>query len=208
MNIAQICPQTETLGPGRRFVIWVQGCPFKCHGCISPDWIEQRSANRIKAEELADYIISVANAKNLEGLTISGGEPMLQASAIVTLLDRIRKKVPDFSAIAFSGYTLAQLRKKALSDTGIADLLSRLDVLIDGLYINDKNDGKGLRGSSNQQINFLTARYRRQAKEFYENARSVEIHLLDGEMLLVGVPSPNISDNFSSIADILNKGDI
>lgn len=205
LNIAQICPVTEMLGPGRRFVIWVQGCPFNCRGCISPDWIERRSANRVEVEYLASCIIDVANRRNLEGITISGGEPMIQAEAIAALLDRVRRQIPDFSAIAFSGYTLAELQKKSERDAGIAELLLRLDVLIDGLYISEKNDGKGLRGSSNQQINFLTARYRQRSAEFYDDARKIEIHLLDSELLLVGVPSPAMLDNFSSVADRLNK---
>ncbi|MDQ3799325.1 MAG: radical SAM protein [Acidobacteriota bacterium] len=198
LNIAQICPVTEALGPGRRFVLWVQGCPFSCRGCISPDWIEQRSANQVEVSELAAYIVELAQSEKLEGITISGGEPMLQASALARLLRLVRAVRQEFTAISFSGFTLAQLRKKSLTDDGVADLLASLDVLIDGLYVEKQNDGKGLRGSRNQQIHFLTPRYEHLAKTFNDASRRAEVHLLGirGEMLLVGVPSPQMLADF------------
>lgn len=204
LNIAQICPVSETLGPGRRFVLWVQGCPFSCRGCISPDWIEQRPAHSATVSDMAAYIIRVANSEKLEGITISGGEPMLQAAGLSSLLDTIRRELPDFSAIAFSGFTIGQLRSKARADQGIAALLSRLDVLIDGLYVEEKNDGKGMRGSSNQQVHFLKARYEQSADKFLLSGRAVEVHLLEGELLLVGVPSPKTLADFASMGKKLN----
>jgi anaerobic ribonucleoside-triphosphate reductase activating protein len=53
LNVAEICPATHTLGPGQRFVVWVQGCCFKCRGCVSPDWIPQTKATLIEPSELA-----------------------------------------------------------------------------------------------------------------------------------------------------------
>ena len=82
LNVAEICPATRTLGPGQRFVIWVQGCCFNCRGCISPDWIPQKQANLVDPVRLANYILSIPST---EGLTISGGEPMLQAAALSEL---------------------------------------------------------------------------------------------------------------------------
>ncbi len=56
LNIAEICPATRTLGPGQRFVIWVQGCCFNCCGCISPEWIPQEVANLVEPTMLAQRI--------------------------------------------------------------------------------------------------------------------------------------------------------
>lgn len=196
LNVAQICPVSSTLGPGRRFVIWVQGCPFSCCGCISPDWIEFREANLWKVSELAKSVLRLAESENLEGITISGGEPTMQAAALVELLDLLRNANPSFSAVLFSGYTLAQLQRKAETDKDIAALLMSLDILIDGLYIEARNDSIGLRGSSNQQIHFLTERYSHLAHTLNEKKRDVELHLLDGEILLVGVPTQKFLNNF------------
>ena len=191
LNVAQICPATEVLGPGRRFVVWVQGCPFNCRGCVSPDWIENRPAKLVTVERLAAFIVRLAGEEGLEGLTISGGEPAAQAGALAALLKMIRRTLPGFSAISFSGYTLEQLRQKAFVDEQVNSFLSELDVLIDGLYVENLNDAKGMRGSSNQKIHFLTERYRHLEKQFDGSPRSIEIHLINrDEILMVGVPSP------------------
>ena len=61
LNIAEICPATRTLGPGKRFVIWVQGCCFNCPGCVSPEWILQEKATLVNVKRLGEYILLVTN---------------------------------------------------------------------------------------------------------------------------------------------------
>lgn len=193
LNIAEICPATRALGPGKRFVIWVQGCCFRCRDCISPDWIPQEQATLVDPRQLADYILSVPGT---EGLTVSGGEPMLQASALSTLFTYIRQH-SDLSIICFSGFTLEQLQAK--SDSAISRVLALIDVLIDGLYVPELNDNKGWRGSSNQIVHFLTSRHIREASLFTERKRDVEIHLSDESALMVGVPPLNFSQIFQAL---------
>lgn len=193
LNIAEICPATHALGPGKRFVIWVQGCCFRCRDCISPDWIPQEQATLVDPRQLADYILSVPGT---EGLTVSGGEPMLQASALSTLFTYIRQH-SDLSIICFSGFTLEQLQAK--SDSAISRVLALIDVLIDGLYVPELNDNKGWRGSSNQIVHFLTSRHLSEASLFTERKRDVEIHLSDESALMVGVPPLNFSQIFQAL---------
>lgn len=197
INIAQLCPETYALGPGKRFVIWVQGCPFNCNDCVSPDWIPIRTNQAMMIEELVERI---SGAQGLEGITISGGEPMLQAGALASMIRRVHNVCHGLSAIAFTGFTLEQLRKRSLIEPSISDLLSQLDVLIDGLYRPELNDDLGLRGSSNQRVHFLTARYRDLKDEFENQPRAVEVHLLKNEMLMVGVPSAKSLETFHSLA--------
>lgn len=197
LNIAQICPATHALGPGKRFVIWVQGCPFNCPACIAPDWIPIKAAGIVSVQDLARRIIA---SEGLEGITISGGEPALQASGLARLLHDVKAQKPDLSAISFSGFTLEQLKKKAATDAGVAEFLNHLDVLIDGLYVKDLNDGLGLRGSSNQCIHFLTDRYTALKNSFESGLRQVEVHLLKNELLMVGVPTRKASEAFHSVA--------
>lgn len=197
LNIAQICPETSSLGPGRRFVVWVQGCPFACEGCVSPGWIPLKPASAVPVEELARQVIA---AEGLEGLTISGGEPMLQAAGLACLLATVKEAKPHFSAIAFSGFTLGRLHAMADDDPGIIALLRQLDVLVDGLYVRELDDGRGLRGSSNQRVHFLTERYRALRHEFERGPRRVEMHLLAEELLLVGVPSAASLKAFRAVA--------
>lgn len=197
LNIAQICPETHALGPGKRFVIWVQGCPFNCLECVAPDWIPIATK---RATDVADLVAGITRIEGLEGLTISGGEPFLQAEGLAELICLVRKRRPGISTIAFSGFTFEQLQKKALSDPSIADLLSQLDVLIDGLYRADLNDNRGLRGSSNQRVHFLTPRYLELRDYFESRPREVELHFLSNELLMVGVPTTNSLETFHSLS--------
>ncbi len=191
LNLAELCPATRTLGPGQRFVLWVQGCCFNCPGCISPDWIPQVSGTWVEPRLLAEKILSVPG---IEGLTVSGGEPMLQAQALSELFAEV-----DCSIICYTGFTLEQLQGK--SDPAIARVLSQIDVLIDGLYIAELNDNQGWRGSSNQRVHFLTPRLLEEASTFCSRRRDVEIHLRNDSALMVGVPPRHFSDTFKQAVD-------
>lgn len=196
LNIAEICPATRTLGPGQRFVIWVQGCCFNCGGCISPEWIPQQVANLVEPTILAQTILSVSGT---EGVTISGGEPMLQAAALSEFLTKLQEKT-SLSIICFTGFTLAQLIAK--SDPNINRLLPLIDVLIDGQYIAELNDNKGWRGSANQVVHFLTDRHLPEADLFRDRPRNVEIHLRHDAALMVGIPPHNFSQDFRQAVDL------
>jgi anaerobic ribonucleoside-triphosphate reductase activating protein len=198
LNIAEICPVTHALGPRQRFVIWVQGCCFNCRNCISPDWIPQKQATLVDPLKLAVYILSIPG---IEGLTVSGGEPMLQAAALSKLFAYLRQH-RDFSIMCFTGFTLQQLQAK--SDSDINQVLTQIDVLIDGQYIPELNDNKGWRGSSNQVVHFLTPRHLSEASLFTERKRDVEIHLRDDSALMVGVPPYNLSAHFKQAVDTVD----
>ena len=57
LNLADFCPQTEALGPGKRAVIWVQGCALRCPGCVSPSYRPFTPASLIEAGDLAARIL-------------------------------------------------------------------------------------------------------------------------------------------------------
>lgn len=195
LNLAEICPATRTLGPGQRFVVWVQGCCFRCPGCVSPDWIPQTQSTLVDPQHLAQVILSTPGT---EGLTVSGGEPMLQAVALQNLFNEIRR-YRDLSIICFTGFTLAQLQAKA--DPHIAQVLGLVDVLIDGQYIQALNDNQGWRGSSNQVVHHLSTRHRAEADLFCDRKRDVEVHLRADAALMVGVPPHNFSENFKTAVE-------
>lgn len=193
LNLAELCPSSRSLGPGNRFILWVQGCCFNCPGCISPDWIPQKQGTLIEANHLAEIILS---RPNLDGVTVSGGEPMLQAIALSELFSLLRQQ-RDLSIISYSGFTLAQLREK--NNPHINKVLNYLDVLIDGLYIDSLNDNRGWRGSSNQTIHFLSDRHRSQKDRFEQRPREVEIHLRSQTALMVGVPPTRVKQDFEKL---------
>lgn len=144
---------TRALGPGLRSVAWVQGCPFRCRGCIAPDWIPQRPARETAPADLAAELLA---HPGVTGFTFSGGEPMAQAAGLAAVIT-IARRQRDLTLICFSGYRLAELRDRP-PGPGVAELLAQTDVLIDGRYVAGRNDALGLRGSSNQQVHLLTGR--------------------------------------------------
>ena len=187
LNVAQICPSTRVLGPGQRLVIWVQGCCFDCPGCVAPDWIPQKQAQLIAPDKLANYILTLPE---LDGITISGGEPMLQAEGLLELFSYLREK-SNLSIICYSGFTLGQILAK--NEPIFSRLLQHIDVLIDGLYVDRLNDNLGFRGSSNQVVHFLSDRHIPDRDLFVERKRDVEIHVQKDSLLVVGVPPVNFS---------------
>lgn len=186
LNIAMVKIGTRALGPGYRSTVWVQGCALHCPGCIAPSWIPQTPANMIDPQKLALILIS---DPQVTGITISGGEPMLQASGLAEMIKTARR-IREVDVICFSGYTLADLQNHDQHPFA-ASLLAEIDILIDGPYIQANNDDRGLRGSSNQVVHALTARI---PKELIENfPRTVELDFIGNQMTFAGVPSRNIS---------------
>jgi anaerobic ribonucleoside-triphosphate reductase activating protein len=126
----------------------------------------------------------------IEGLTCSGGEPFHQAQGLANLIGLIHRQRPELTILVYSGYTLSQLKSSRLS--GVTSLLSRLDTLIDGPYFQQLDNGQtGIRGSSNQTIHHFTPRLKH--FDFEATPRMPEIHILDRELVFVGVPSSRFS---------------
>ena len=185
LNIAEICRESYALGPGKRFILWVQGCPFSCKNCLAKAWIPFVPARIYHCDELAAM---VADIPELEGITISGGEPMAQAEGLLNFLTKIKTGLPHLNTIIFTGYKIEQLKR-----TRQEALLNMTDVLISGLYVEKLNDNKGLRGSGNQRIHYLTDRLSRYKDLFETQERSLEVHIQSNEALLVGVPPKGFS---------------
>jgi anaerobic ribonucleoside-triphosphate reductase activating protein len=197
LNVAAVCPATRALGPGVRAVVWVQGCPFHCPGCVAPEWIPIRPARLVRPEDLLEELLA---DPHVTGLTFSGGEPMLQADGLARLA-RLARSRRDLDIICFTGFPRSQLEKTP-PGPGVKELLDQLDVLIDGPYVARLNDNYGLRGSTNQKIHFLTRRLSQ--FDFETQPRKAEIHLLDGQALLVGVPPIRLNEAFQHAIDHAN----
>lgn len=203
LNVAATCPATHALGPGLRAVVWVQGCAFNCPGCIAPDWIPIQPASLVSPAHLASYLLM---NPAITGLTLSGGEPMLQAEGLARLIHEARQ-IRDVDIICFTGFQLEQLRKSP-PGPGVNDLLNGIDVLIDGPYINRLNDDRGMRGSRNQRIHYLTDRLL--AQDLDSQPRNTEIMVQEGNVFLVGVPTRSILDGFAQamqrVQDMARRG--
>lgn len=190
MRIYSYIKSTKTLGPYDRFALWVQGCPFSCDGCMTPDSQDFMGGEEIKVESIADLILS---SKNIEGITITGGEPFMQSGDLIHLIKLLKSK-KDLGVIVYSGFTIEQLKSK--NETAINEFLRHIDILIDGQYVEILNDGKALRGSSNQVVHQFTERYKNVFDDHYDrNIREIELHMNQDNLMMVGIPKNLI--NFS-----------
>ncbi len=110
----------------------------------------------VSAKALADRVLAVAE---IDGLTLSGGEPFEQSLKSLCELLQIIRSHSSLSLMCYTGKTLDQLRRgpRAASHNRI---LSLLDILVDGPYVDAKNDGSLWKGSANQKIHFLSPKYR------------------------------------------------
>ena len=181
------------LGPGVRFGIWTQGCPRRCSGCMSPNSQALNQGYLVDVEALSKQIVDSGRTE----LTISGGEPFLQAKQLIALIDKVRETV-DLGVIIYTGYTIDELNSS--ENIYYKKLLKKSDLIVDGEYVESLNDGKNLRGSSNQRAIPLTDRYRDFSKEFGTKPAEVEFFFQEEKISMVGVPSQEILERFKNIS--------
>lgn len=178
---------STVLGPcGERAVIWVHGCCFDCKGCIAENY-KHGPFTETSAEELAKWYLLAG--RKTEGITISGGEPFLQAAELTRMIRLIRKK-REIGVIVYTGFLYEELKEKAEAEDDIADFLSEIDLLIDGPYVMEEDHNQMAVGSENQRLLMLTDRYQDEADSYYKKrGRRVEIRVSDKKTMLVGVPA-------------------
>lgn len=183
LRVGYIKEGTRALGPGWRFVIWTQGCLRRCKDCISPEHQPLDGGYLVDTTDLADQICA---CRSIDGITISGGEPFLQAEALTDLLDKVNKVRQELTVLVFTGNQLEEL-----TDSDSKALLGSIDLLIDGEYVPELNDGMGLRGSSNQRFHFLTQNLLRFKEEIEMGKRRREVYVEnDNELITIGIASP------------------
>jgi anaerobic ribonucleoside-triphosphate reductase activating protein len=172
-------------------VLWVQGCPFRCPGCVAPENQPFRGGRDVNVASLADELIRLPD---IEGVTFSGGEPLAQAAALVNLVDSIRRK-RDLSFMSYTGYTLEYLRRQGTPAQ--KSLLRRLDLLIDGPYIADRHTDLRWRGSDNQRVHLLTARYRHLEQQLQDRGYWLElVSDSEGGLFWMGIPPKDFREAY------------
>ena len=199
LNIAMVTAVRESLGPGDRVVLWVQGCRNVCPGCISPEWRSLIPAKFISPEALAQ----VVDSYGLSGLTLSGGEPMLQAAGLAAMIRLLRCNM-ELSVICFTGYRIEDLHHSP-PGPGVLELLAETDLLIDSPYLAELNDNKGLRGSSNQRLLPLTNRLVGHVEHLGSRERMVEIIIEEDGAILAGVPPAGVVNTFHAFVEQANR---
>ncbi len=145
-------PYSYANGPGRRAVLWLQGCTLNCPGCFNPHTHSITGGKEIPLKRMVNQIIQTSS--RIEGLTISGGEPLQQLKPLLFLLSEVRHKT-TLSIILFSGYTFEEIRLMPAAE----QLFSTIDVLIAGRYDPSLPTQNPWLGSGNKTVHFFTPRY-------------------------------------------------
>ena len=178
LRLYMTAPCSEVLGPYKRFIVWVQGCKRRCKGCIAKDSWALDGGELVEVDAIVQQIF---RQENIEGITISGGEPFLQQDALCELISKVRGH-KDVGVIIYTGMKYSEIENTALAHFA--------DLIIDGEYVEELNDNKSLRGSSNQNVLCLTERYKNIVPEYYgRNGRKIELILADGVTKMIGIPS-------------------
>lgn len=135
-------------GPGLRFVVFMQGCPHHCQGCHNPATHAPDGGYLATTD---DVLRSFTANPLLAGMTLSGGEPLLQPQAALALAKAV--KAQGKTLLIYTGYRLEDLAERSMHDDTLKHLLTLTDILIDGPYDASLHSlNLEFRGSSNQRI--------------------------------------------------------
>lgn len=191
INVNTWIPKTNSLGPGLRSVVWVQGCGKDCKGCISPEmkpFVEKTLYDPIA---LADKLLAI---NDIKGVTISGGEPFEQSSELLKFM-RYIKLYSDLNIMVYSGYTLEEIKEDYIK----AACLQYIDILIDGRF--EESLPKAMwRGSINQKIMSPTKLFDEEKIAIWTKSLegSIEFLISEDNIVTVGIPERGFVKEFRS----------
>ncbi len=145
MKVFKTLKETTADGPGVRYAVYVSGCEHHCKGCHNPQTWDFEAGT-----ELDIYQIKAEIAANslLDGLTVSGGEPLHPRNVDGTL--RLLSEFQHMNIWLFTGYLYEDIQK----DPKQSQCLQYVDVLVDGPYVESERilEDIDFRGSANQRI--------------------------------------------------------
>jgi len=148
IRLAGIVRESIVDGPGFRFTVFVQGCPHHCPGCHNPQTHDPAGGEDCDVQIL---LREIEKDPLLQGVTLSGGEPMEQAEALLPLARGVRAMGKN--VMVYSGYTFEELLEKGVREPAVLDLLRECFLLVDGRFVLAERDLELLfRGSRNQRL--------------------------------------------------------
>ena len=165
MRYAGIIYNDVTAAPGLCLSFFVQGCPLHCEGCHNKHTWSFNGGLEFTDKTMNSILTGLTANGVHRTLCIMGGEPMAEENMFLThlVINEVKRALPDTKIYLWSGYTLEELEKR--SDDRTAAILSSIDCIIDGPYIDSERDiTLPMRGSRNQKIHYLNERL----KEKYE----------------------------------------
>ncbi|HEX6358150.1 4Fe-4S single cluster domain-containing protein [Actinophytocola sp.] len=184
-RIHDVVPRSVANGPGQRFTIWSQGCPLACPGCFNPGTHAGTGGVTRSVGELVDAVLDVTD---IEGVTLTGGEPLEQPRAVAVFCAELRART-DLGVIVLTGFTRAEIE----ADQEKLAAVAAVDLVVAGRYNRRRRVAAGLRGSANKMYWDRTGRYPPSA---LEPVPAMEVILgVDGTVTVTGMVAPGRIDS-------------
>lgn len=200
VRLAKVHHPVTALGPGIRAGIWFQGCTLGCPGCLSRDTWAADEGRNVPVSEVLDW---VAGLPAIDGVTISGGEPFQQPTALRALLEGLRvwRGSRQVDILLYSGYVISRLSRNPES----RNILDLCDAVVTGPYVERLDDGSPLRGSANQRLVPRTALGRERYDDEGQNGRRMQVCVEDGaegrRVYYIGIPRRGDMGRLSAVLD-------
>ncbi|QXE85525.1 radical SAM protein [Geomonas nitrogeniifigens] len=182
-----------TNGPGWRINLWTQGCSLRCtENCLNPDFLSPTGGYAYPASQVMEALLDTVKRsyREVDGITILGGEPTDQLPAVIEILKGARYS--GLSTMVYSGRSYEWLAKR--TDSSTKRFLELTDILVDGPFDSKQyHDRLMWRGSANQRILCLSTRYTMEDLERTYEKQGKGFSLLinpEGLISISGLQSP------------------
>jgi anaerobic ribonucleoside-triphosphate reductase activating protein len=142
-------------GQGVCVSLFVQGCPHKCPGCFNPETWNPEEGIEIPVDLKGQIIKAISANGIIRNFSILGGEPLAPYNLefVNNILTAVKAAYPQILIYLWTGYTLEELAERKQSEDVLYELLNKVDILIDGPFIEEQKDlTLPLRGSKNQRV--------------------------------------------------------
>jgi len=174
MRIHSLIPITEVNGPGKRFGVWLQGCSRKCPDCYNPEAQDAAGGYEMSIEDIYDKIVSTSG---IEGVSVSGGEPLEQAEALNELMTMLKKNT-SLTILIFTAFTMPQLKE-----------YPSVIRLADHIVLNAKQEKKHFSCLNRPSVCLSD-----------QLPQDIELHILEnGDIQITGFPSENDMELIDSL---------
>lgn len=141
-------------GEGISVSLWTQGCPHRCKGCHNPETWDFNGGYEDEANNIRGQIVKALSANDTQrNFSVLGGEPLCEQNRkdVLTILTAVRMAYPNIKIFLWTGDIYEELIEE--DNDIIKNILSKVDVLIDGPFIETQRDiSLYLRGSRNQRV--------------------------------------------------------
>lgn len=151
MRLLHYYEETIVDGPGLRFAFYFAGCRHGCHGCHNKESWNPHAGEVMTEEKLTQLIHLINTNPYLDGITLSGGDPLYNPRELLVFLHRLKQET-QLPILLYTGYTIEQIN----ADEAMRECLLYIDMVMDGKFEKEKRfPVKSFRGSWNQRLFYL-----------------------------------------------------